>query len=73
MADSYLLRSDDGQLYRVSKDQLNAYKLGPDDPANQQSGALARIADAAKKATVPIHSDAVCLIAIKEGGKKPGR
>jgi len=69
MADSFILRSDDGQLYRVSKQQLEAYKVGPNDPANQQSGTLAKIADAAKKATVPIHSDAVCLIAIKEGGK----
>lgn len=69
MADTYILRSDDGQLYRVSKEQLDAYKLAPNDPANQQSGTLAQIAGAAKKAAMPIHADAVCLIAMKEGGQ----
>lgn len=69
MGDSYLLRSDDGQLYRVSKDQLDAFKVGPNDPANAQAGDLAKIADAAKKATMPIHADAVCLIAMKDRGK----
>ena len=69
MGDSYILRSDDGQLYRVSKDQLDAFKVGPNDPANAQAGNLAKIADAAKKATMPIHADAVCLIAMKDKGK----
>ena len=69
MGDSYILRSDDGQLYRVSKDQLDAYKLDPSDPANAQAGDLAKIADAAKKAAMPIHADAVCLIAMKDKGK----
>jgi len=69
MGDSYILRSDDGQLYRVSKDQLDAFKVGPNDPANAQAGNLAKIADAAKKATTPIHADAVCLIAMKDKGK----
>lgn len=69
MGDSYILRSDDGQLYRVSKDQLDAFKVGPNDPANAQAGDLAKIADAAKKATMPIHADAVCLIAMKDKGK----
>ena len=69
MGDSYILRSDDGQLYRVSKDQLDAFKVGPNDPANAQAGDLAKIADAAKKATMPIHADAVCLIAMKDRGK----
>ncbi len=73
MADSYILRSDDGQLYRVSQDQLNAFKVGPTDPANAQAGALAKIAGAAKQATVPIHADAVCLIAMKDGGMQPPR
>lgn len=69
MGDSYILRSDDGQLYRVSKEQLDAYKLSPSDPANAQAGDLAKIADAAKKAAMPIHTDAVCLIAMKDKGK----
>jgi len=69
MGDSYILRSDDGQLYRVSKEQLEAFKLSPTDPAQAQAGDLAKIADAAKKATMPIHADAVCLIAMKDKGK----
>ena len=72
MGDNYILRSDDGQLYRVSKEQLDAYKLGPNDPAHAQAGDLAKIADAAKKATMPIHTDAVCLIAMKDKGKSKG-
>ena len=69
MGDSYILRSDDGQLYRVSKEQLDAYKLSPNDPAHAQAGDLAKIADVAKKATTPIHADAVCLIAMRDKGK----
>jgi hypothetical protein len=53
----------------VSKDQLDAFKVGPNDPASAQAGHLAKIADAAKKATMPIHADAVCLIAMKDRGK----
>ena len=69
MGDSYILRSDDGQLYRVSKEQLEAFKLSPTDPAQAQAGDLAKIADVAKKAAMPIHADAVCLIAMKDKGK----
>ena len=67
--DSYLCRGDDGQLYRISKEQLKAFKLAPGDPANQESETLAKMHEAAKKVTQPIHTDAVCFIAMKERGK----
>lgn len=67
--DSYLCRGDDGQLYRISKEQLKAFKVAPGDPANKEGETLAKMHDAAKKATLPIHTDAVCFIAMKERGK----
>ena len=69
MADSYLCRGDDGQLYRITKDQLKAFKVAPDDPAHKEAATLSKVQEAAKKATLPIHSDAVCFIAMKEGAK----
>ena len=75
MADtnSYLLRSDDGQLYRVTKDQLAQYKVGPADPANQKSAQLAQLHDAAKKAVAPITKDLICFLALQESGGPPKR
>ena len=69
MSDSYLCRGDDGQLYRISKEQLKAFKLPPNDPAYKEAETLSKVQDAAKKATLPIHSDAICFIAMKERAK----
>ena len=70
MSDTYLCRGDDGQLYRISKEQLKAYKVDPKDPAAKEAETLEKMHAAAKKATLPIHTDAVCFIAMKERGKK---
>ncbi len=73
MADSnsYLLRSDDGQMYRVTKDQLAQYKVGPADPANQKAAQLAQMHDAAKKAVAPVTADLICFLALREVGGPP--
>lgn len=69
MPDSYLCRGDDGQLYRISKEQLKAFKVDAKDPAYKEGETLAKIHEAAKKVAMPIHSDAICFIAMKERGK----
>ena len=40
MSDTYLCRGDDGQLYRISKEQLKAYKVDPKDPAAKEADTL---------------------------------
>ena len=75
MADStsYILRSDDGQLYRVTKEQLAAHKVGPGDPAHKSSTKLAQMHEAAKKATATISSDLICFLALREDSGPPKR
>jgi hypothetical protein len=76
MADTncYLLRSDDGQLYRVTKDQLAQYKVGPADPANQKAAQLAQLHETAAKAVGPsVTKDLVCFFALRDSGGPPKR
>lgn len=72
MADSssFILRSDDGQLYRVTKDQLAAHKIGPNDPAQKSSAKLAQMHEAARKAA-GISPDLVCFFAMREVSGPP--
>lgn len=70
-SDSYILRSDDGQLYRVTKDQLAAYKVGPSDPAHQEEAKLAKMHETAKKAVAPVAADLICFFAMRESGGPP--
>jgi len=70
MADSssYILRSDDGQLYRVTKEQLASHKVGPNDPAHQKAAQLKELHDKAKKAVAPVTADLICFFCLRETG-----
>lgn len=39
---SFLLRGDDGQLYRINKQQMAAFKVPANDPANQATPTFAQ-------------------------------
>lgn len=67
---SYILRSDDGTLYRVTKDQLAAFQLGPNDPAAQKwAKPLAQLETSVQGAAKNIHlGGGVCFTAVAEGG-----
>lgn len=68
MSDSshYILRGDDGQLYRVSKAQLAAHKIPAGDPAHAQAAKLAQMHEAAKKAVAPVTPDLICFFAMRD-------
>jgi hypothetical protein len=70
--DTLIIRGDDGALYRVSKSQLAAFRIGPDDPAHKLSGKLKDLAEGARAAANKIHVDAICLIAMAEHRARPG-
>jgi hypothetical protein len=73
MADSnsYILRSDDGQLYRVTKDQLAAYKVAAGDPATHEAPKLAKMHETAKKAVAQVSADLICFLAMRESSGPP--
>ena len=75
MADSnsFIMRGDDGTMYRVTKDQLAPYKLGPDDPAQKNSATYAKAHDLARKATASISPDFFCFLVARESGGPPKR
>jgi hypothetical protein len=71
---NYIIRSDDGKLYRVSTQQLFANPLPPDDPAAQYGSDLETLANTVKASgekTTPYG----CVIALVEPGQSgsPGR
>ncbi len=60
--DSYVLCGDDGRTYRVTSDQLEAFRVSPDDPAVKNAAHHCHaLRDAAEKAGVLF----ACLIAAK--------
>jgi hypothetical protein len=42
---TFLLRSDDGNVYRISRDQLQAFKIPPEDPDYKFVATLPTAAD----------------------------
>lgn len=68
MADSnsFIVRSDDGQLYRISKKDLASHKLPAGDPAHKHAAELAKMHETAKKAVAPVTADLICLFAMRE-------
>lgn len=71
---TYIIRGDDGTLYRVSHEQLAAYRLGPDDPAAQHAGKLAEAGEAVKQSVGKFHPAFVCLAAmVDQSGSSSGR
>lgn len=57
----YIVRGDDGKLYRVSRDQLFAHPLSADDPAHRHAKDLHALAEKSK-GTHPM----VCIIATRD-------
>jgi hypothetical protein len=69
-AKSYILRSDDGKLYRVTKDQLAAFQVGPNDPAQKYVKPLAQLETSVQQAAKNLHVEGVCFTAVVEGGSQ---
>lgn len=67
-SNSFILRGDDGQLYRVDNQKLAAYKLPAGDPANQLAPKIAALHASATGAP-GVTADLVCFIAMREGAK----
>lgn len=72
--DNYIMRSDDGKLYRVSTDDLFAHPLPPNDPSAKYASDLKTLASklsAGADSATPF----ACIIALVEHPQSgsPGR